>query len=338
MSADADLYAGLHDLLRRHHLPPTYLDALHPCLLPLADYLAAKRRILQRALIWGICGAQGSGKSTLAQFLAFLLRQRHGLSCLCLSLDDCYLDRASRQRLAAEVHPLFVTRGVPGTHDSALGMALLRALRMGAERPEGAGGEGPRGSGHGRAGPGDTEHGTGAGQATREPPRLPVFDKSHDEPLPASAWPLLREWPDIVLFEGWCVGTPPEPEERLRQPVNTLEAEEDAKGLWRRHVNHHLQTDYRQWWSLLDGLLFLRVPGFAQVLQWRLLQETRLRDSYLARGAAVPAQVMSAAQIHRFIHHYERLTRWNLDCLPLSADLVLDLQEDHRFGGLRRLT
>ncbi|WP_310473915.1 hypothetical protein [Sandarakinorhabdus sp.] len=45
-----------------------------------------------------------------------------------VSLDDFYLTRARRQALAAHVHPLFTTRGVPGTHD-------LPLLRVHSDRP-----------------------------------------------------------------------------------------------------------------------------------------------------------------------------------------------------------
>ena len=78
-------------------------------------------------LVLGICGAQGSGKSTLAEALAERL-ERDGLACAVLSLDDLYLTRAERERLARGVHPLLATRGPPGTHDTSLGIAVLDAL------------------------------------------------------------------------------------------------------------------------------------------------------------------------------------------------------------------
>ena len=40
-----------------------------------------------------------------------------GVDCHVLSIDDFYLSKAKRKRLAASVHPLLAIRGVPGTHD-----------------------------------------------------------------------------------------------------------------------------------------------------------------------------------------------------------------------------
>ena len=68
----------------------------------------------------GLTGPQGSGKSTLAAKLPPLLAAR-GLRSAVLALDDLYLTHAERRRLAADIHPLLATRGVPGTHDVALG-------------------------------------------------------------------------------------------------------------------------------------------------------------------------------------------------------------------------
>src|SRR6185437_8649015 len=75
-------------------------------------------------LVLGLCGAQGSGKSILARSLADRFASR-GRRVAVLSLDDLYLTKAERSRLAQEVHPLLGTRGVPGTHDVALGLQIL---------------------------------------------------------------------------------------------------------------------------------------------------------------------------------------------------------------------
>lgn len=303
--ASPDTYqAGLERLLRRHELPPTYLDAIEQIHRPLATFLASRHRQSKSAHIWGVCGSQGSGKSTLVQFLAHELHSRFGLNTLCLSLDDFYLGRNERQRLSRQLHPLFATRGVPGTHDVNLGMTTLSHLIRRAP--------------HGRI-------------------PIPRFDKSRDDPVPRHTWATVKAQFDIILFEGWCVGTRPQPEADLSRPLNELERTEDPLGIWRKTVNHHLQTHYAAWWELMEGLIFLRVPGFEQVQTWRELQEEKLRRHFLRRGEAIPPQVMSPDQIKRFIQHYERLTRWNLDVLPACSDVVLDLQEDHQFCGLHMI-
>jgi D-glycerate 3-kinase len=80
----------------------------------------------KRPFVVGLCGAQGSGKSTVSAGLKARF-EASGLRVALLSLDDLYLPRQDRETLAASVHPLFRTRGVPGTHDTALGEALITA-------------------------------------------------------------------------------------------------------------------------------------------------------------------------------------------------------------------
>ena len=187
----------------------------------------------RRPFVLGVCGAQGSGKSTLAATLATRLGAR-GLNCALLSLDDLYLGGAARQALADSVHPLLRTRGVPGTHDPVLGLALIEAL--------------------GREGTA----------------MLPRFDKMRDEPGPREP----PEGPaDIVLFEGWCVGARAQPPEELAEPVNALERDRDPDGSWRRWVNSQLEGPYRTLFARLDMMVLLAAPGFDVVAGWRIEQE-----------------------------------------------------------------
>ncbi|MFN5902783.1 MAG: kinase [Novosphingobium sp.] len=228
----------------------------------------------------GVAGAQGSGKSTLVRELAAQLTIE-GLRVAALSLDDLYLPRHARQDLGRLVHPLFVTRGVPGTHDVALGLATITALARG------------------------------------EAVRLPRFDKGRDDRVPESEWPTAEAETQVLLFEGWCLGAPPQPEGALTNPVNALEAAEDPAGIWRRHANTALAVDYPVLWQQIDRLIFLGAPDWSVVADWREQQEADLRQT--AAGAMTPAQV------ERFIQHYERLTRWMLEELPGRTDLTVRL-------------
>jgi len=177
--------------------------------------------------VLGIAGAQGSGKSTIARALA----ARFG--CPVLSLDDLYLDGAARQRLAETVHPLLRTRGVPGTHDVAAGLAAIEALAHG-------------------------------------PALLPRFDKARDEPgrLERVAGPA-----EMLILEGWCLGAQPQDAAELVTPINDLERMHDADGRWRRWVNAQLAGPYQALWARIDQLVFLKAPGFDVVADWRIEQE-----------------------------------------------------------------
>jgi D-glycerate 3-kinase len=240
----------------------------------------------ERLFTLGLCGAQGSGKTTLVAALAEALTAQ-GLRVATLSLDDLYLPRAARLKLAAEVHPLFATRGVPGTHDVAFGLITLDALAKG------------------------------------DPARLPRFAKATDNPLPRAEWPSAPEQTQVLLFEGWCIGAKPQAEADLAQPVNTLEAEADPQGIWRTHANRALAGPYRHLFARLDRLVLLAAPGWEVVAKWREQQEAELR----ARVGEDAPGAMTPAEVTRFIQHYERLTRWVLAEMPERADVVVRLGE-----------
>lgn len=181
----------------------------------------------------GLGGGQGAGKSTLSRMIVEACGAE-GLRCASLSLDDYYLSRAEREALAARVHPLFTTRGPPGTHDVERCGRDLRALRR----------------------PGEV--------------RVPVFDKGLDD---RAGERVLRGPFELVLLEGWCVGARPLGEAALAEPVNALEAERDPEGVWRRHGDVQLAGPYARLFAALDFLVFLRVPSLAAVRRWRLQQE-----------------------------------------------------------------
>lgn len=246
----------------------------------------------ERLFTLGLCGAQGSGKSTLVAALAEALTAE-GVRVATLSLDDLYLPREERLRLAANVHPLFATRGVPGTHDIVLGLATHAALERG------------------------------------EPASLPRFAKATDNPLSRAEWPSAPAQCEVLLFEGWCLGAKPQPEAALAEPVNALEATEDPAGVWRHHANAALAAHYQTLFARIDKLVLLATPNWEVVAQWREQQEAELR---LAVGADAPA-TMTPTEVTRFIQHYERLTGWVLAEMPERADLVVRLGEGREVLG-----
>jgi len=264
-------------------LGPGFAQIVDHVCRPIADRIL-RDVVPGRTLVVGLCGAQGIGKSTVTRVLDRFLRES-GIAVASLSIDDLYLRRAERERLAAEVHPLLRTRGVPGTHDVPLGIATLAAL----------------------AAPGRIA--------------LPSFDKGRDDRRPAEAWPMVDGPVQVILFEGWCVGARPEAPGALVAPVNRLEREEDADGRWRHHVNAALAGSYRPLFETIDLLVLLAAPGFDAVASWRLEQEHKLRARLIADGA--PGSAMSDEQVVRFIAHYERLTRHILREMPDRADLVI---------------
>lgn len=286
---DAQLQTAIDHFIDAHQLPPAFRQVIDSYYLPLACWLAQQRRP-QETLVVGICGGQGSGKSTLTAFLQLVWNHLE-LSCAGFSLDDIYLTRDERRQLAAEVHPLLATRGVPGTHDVQLGLDTIDQL---------CGGRG------GRVVP------------------IPQFDKSIDDRAPQSQWPRQPAPVDILLFEGWCVGA--EPWQGSDAPINMLERQEDRDGRWRNYINSQLRGPYRDLFERLDLLLMLKVPNMECVLEWRRLQEQKLR--------ARTGGGMSDGEIERFVQHYERVTRNILAEMPQRADCVFELGVDHQIQGM----
>jgi D-glycerate 3-kinase len=227
----------------------------------LADELA--RRIASAAappLVVGLTGPQGSGKSTLAEKLPPLLGAR-GLRTAVLALDDLYLPKADRLRLATDIHPLLATRGVPGTHDVALGLEVLASL------------------------------------TTERRTRAPSFDKGADDRRPHAEWPIVEGPAQVVVFEGWCVGARPQPPEALARPVNDLERERDPHGVWRAYVNAALAGPYRALFAGIGLQALLLAPGFEAVLGWRLQQEHEMQAK---RGAVGQSDAEIAVFIQHY--------------------------------------
>lgn len=259
----------------------------------LLHHLPLPRDAGHTPFLLGISGLQGCGKSTLADLLVDTA-QRHGLHAVTLSLDDVYLDRATRGQLARTVHPLLATRGVPGTHDLDLLHATLDGL---------------------------------AAASPQSPLRLPRFDKGRDEPAAHDRWPSVVRPPSLVVLEGWCLAVPPQPEAALAAPINTLERLQDPDARWRRHVNAQLASHYTRLWQRIDWLVLLQAPSFDLVQNWRDQQEAAMRRE----GAP---QAMDTAALQHFIRHFERLSRHALECLPARADCIVELDASRRIRSL----
>jgi len=265
-----------------HELAVATIDLIEP---DVRAWVAAARR----PLVIGVCGAQGSGKSTVSAGLAERLRAT-GLSVALLSIDDIYVSREEREALAS-AHPLLRTRGVPGTHDVALGLRSIEACaRAGASL-------------------------------------LPRFSKRNDTREPESAWARIDGPVDILLFEGWCVGAVPQAAAALAEPVNALERIEDPDGRWRRYVNDHLGGEYQRLFDRIDRLILLAAPSFDCVAGWRREQEHKLRASLRSEDLG---ETLNDAEIDRFIQNYQRITQHILAEMPERADLTIRLDEERR--------
>ncbi|MCW8934466.1 MAG: hypothetical protein OQK98_07055 [Gammaproteobacteria bacterium] len=276
-------------------LNDSFITSLKKIYIPFSEYLAKKH--IDKPLIVGINGAQGSGKSTLSKITSGILEKGFGKKVISISIDDLYKGKKQRRQLASQIHPLLITRGVPGTHDTELGISILHHL---------------------------------LNKNTSEL-LIPVFDKSIDDLLPTEKWKKVSNEYDIILFEGWCVGSIPQTEKSLKDPINDLERSDDSDGTWRRFVNQQLESTYAELFSLIDIQVMLKIPAFNRVFEWRKLQEEKLKSSLNDNN---DNNIMNDAEITQFIMHFERLTRHTLNEMPHRSDIVLELGDDQQIKNV----
>lgn len=300
---EASLQRQIEQLVDAEGLPGSFVNTVTGVYQPLAAQLALRYGRKGETLLVAVNGAQGTGKSTLAAFLRLLLAGIYHLPTVGFSLDDIYLTKSERQRLGQQVHPLLAVRGVPGSHDVGLGINLIEQLAS--------------------ATPGQTT-------------AIPAFDKRIDDRKPEHLWPVFSGKPAVIILEGWCMGAVAENPRRLSVPINDLEKNCDANGLWRRYVNQQLQDIYPALFARFDVLIMIAAPSWEKVYQWRLLQEEKLRQKCQRLGLAASA-VMTPEQVAEFIQHYERVTRHCLQEMPARADYLLSLNNDHHLQLLTGL-
>ena len=238
-------------------------------------YLPISKRIYEffnkkkSTIIIGISGGQGSGKSTITNILKLILKKKYSLTVSNFSIDDFYKTRKIRQKMSKNIHPLFMTRGVPGTHDIKLVINCLKSLK----------------------------------KRSFKKISIPRFDKASDDRLIKKKWTTIKKKPDVVIFEGWCVSARPQSDKKLKKPINSLEKDFDKDLFWRRTVNLELKNNYKKAFKLIDKKIFLKVPNFSYVFKWRKLQERKLKFKSSGKN------IMSNTQVKKFIMFYERITK-----------------------------
>ena len=249
----------------------------------------------KKTKIIGLTGGQGSGKSTISKILKILLKNIFNLETVIFSIDDFYKTIKQRRSISEKVSHLFLTRGVPGTHDTKLMMDCFKKLK----------------------------------NKKFKKLLIPKFDKSIDDRLPKKKWQKIKKKPNIIIFEGWCVGATPQKNKELSIPINILETEKDKNNIWRKKVNYELKTSYKKIFNLVDEFIYLKVPSFKHVLKWRLLQEKKLKMR--SKGK----KIMTDEQIKNFIMYYERITKHMLKNFSSKARVVIKIDDKHRLKSIK---
>ena len=263
--------------------------------LPISKMIKDEYLKRKKTKIIGLTGGQGTGKSTISNILKIILKEAYKLETVIFSIDDFYKTLNERKIMSKKISALFLTRGVPGTHDTKMLLNCLQTLKNDKFKNY----------------------------------IIPKFDKSNDDRFSKNKWLKIKKKPDIVIFEGWCVGATAQEKKDLISPINKLEKHKDKNKIWRKKVNLELKKNYKKIFKLIDKLIFLKVPSFKYVLKWRLLQEKKLRLT--GKGN----KIMTDKQINNFIMYYERITKHMLKILPKTADTVISIDNKHRLKSIK---
>ena len=271
------------------------LGQLNRFYLPISKMIKDEYEKKKKTKIIGLTGGQGTGKSTISIILKIILKEAYNLETVIFSIDDFYKTLNERETMSKKISDLFLTRGVPGTHDTKMLFQCIKNLKTNNFKKM----------------------------------NIPKFDKSIDNRLSKSNWLQVKKKPNIVIFEGWCVGASAQKNKDLISPINKLEKYKDKKKIWRQKVNLKLRRDYKKIFDLIDKLIFLKVPSFKYVLKWRLLQEKKLRITRKGN------KTMTDKQVKNFIMYYERITKHMLKTLPKDADTVISIDSKHRLKSIK---
>ena len=157
--------------------------------------------------------------------------------------------------------------------------------------------------------------------------KLPVFNKAIDDRFSKKHWYDLKKKPDVIIFEGWCVGAKSEKNDTLRKTINSMEKTKDQNQIWRKYVNDQLKTKYKKLYSQLNCLIYLKAKNFNLLQKWRLKQEYKL---WLKSKKTSKHKIMSKGDVINFMQTYQRITENMFRMMPKYASIILNLNDNHQ--------
>ena len=153
-------------------------------LIPLCFWIS-KKADKKRPYFVGLAGGQGTGKTTISSLIRIILIKYFKLNVFRISIDDFYKTRKERINLSKRVHPMLLTRGVPGTHDINMMLNFFKKVKSKKFKRL----------------------------------KLPTFNKAIDDRFNKKKWYDLKKRPDVIIFEGWCVGAKSEKNNTLKKQL-----------------------------------------------------------------------------------------------------------------------
>ena len=261
-------------------------------LIPLCFWIS-KKADKKKPYFVGLAGGQGTGKTTISSLIKIILIKYFKLKVFRISIDDFYKTRKERMNLSKRVHPMLLTRGVPGTHDINMMLSFFKKTKS----------------------------------KNFKKLKLPTFNKSIDDRFNKKKWYDLKNKPDVIIFEGWCVGAKSEKNNTLKKTINSMEKVEDQKQIWRKYVNQQLKSKYKNLYSQLNCLIYLKAKNFNLLQKWRLKQERKL---WLNSKRKSNLKIMSKEDVINFMQTYQRITQNMFRYMPKYASIIFNLNSKHQ--------
>ena len=261
-------------------------------LIPICFWISKKVE-KKRPYFVGLAGGQGTGKTTISSLIRIILIKYFKLNVFRISIDDFYKTRKERINLSKRIHPMLLTRGVPGTHDINMILNFFKKSKVKKFKRL----------------------------------KLPTFNKAVDDRFNKNRWYDLKKRPDVVIFEGWCVGAKSEKNISLKKTINSMEKVKDHKQIWRRYVNQQLKSKYKSLYSQLNCLIYLKAKNFSLLQKWRLKQERKL---WVKSKKKSNLKIMSKGDVINFMQTYQRITQNMFRYMPKYASIILTLNSNHQ--------
>ena len=261
-------------------------------LIPLCFWINGKAN-KKKPYFVGLAGGQGTGKTTTSSLIKIILSKYFKLNVFRISIDDFYKTRKERISLSKRVHPMLLTRGVPGTHDINMMLNFFKKSKSKKFKRL----------------------------------KLPTFNKAIDDRFSKKHWYDLKKKPDVIIFEGWCVGAKSEKNNTLKKTINSMERTKDHKQIWRKYVNDQLKTKYRKLYSQLNCLIYLKAKNFSLLQKWRLKQERKL---WIKSKKSSNTKIMSKQDVLSFMQTYQRVTQNMFRYMPKYASIIINLNSNHQ--------
>ena len=261
-------------------------------LIPLCFWIDSKAD-KKKPYFVGLAGGQGTGKTTTSSLIKIILSKYFKLNVFRISIDDFYKTRKERTSLSKRVHPMLLTRGVPGTHDINMMLNFFKKSKSKKFKRL----------------------------------KLPTFNKAIDDRFGKKHWYDLKKKPDVIIFEGWCVGAKSEKNDTLKRTINSMERTKDQKQIWRKYVNDQLKSKYKKLYSQLNCLIYLKAKDFSLLQKWRLKQERKL---WIKSKKSLKTKIMSKEDVLSFMQTYQRVTQNMFRYMPKYASIIINLNSNHQ--------